>query len=242
MQNTCPNPTCGAMYNLTSQHIGRSFACKKCGSTLVVTATGLELAGAQPVGTEPVVQPLGEEPSPMRSRPSVGIGAGAAFAQFWERIKSDASTWLLGVGLFFVVVCLFWPLLDRAKIDRREAKISAGERKLQRLEEKIRAESDQKEKEKLQKSLDDTRKKWQENEKPKLQEDLDDMRDSAKSWRYWYDWGMMWGFLFLGYAALGYLTPQQPTIRRVVGSIVLCAMLLLIFIRFVIESAVKSSG
>ena len=45
----------------------------------------------------------------------------------------------------------------------------------------------------------------------------------------------------LGYAALGYLSPQQPTIRRVVGSIVLCAMLLLIFIRFVIEASVKSN-
>ena len=67
------------------------------------------------------------------------------------------------------------------------------------------------------------------------------MRDSARSWRYWYEWGMMWGFLFLGYASLGYLTPNQPTIRRVVGSIVLCAMILLIFIRFVIEASVKSN-
>ncbi|HKB34874.1 MAG TPA: hypothetical protein VKD72_00375, partial [Gemmataceae bacterium] len=80
MQNTCPNPTCGAMYNLTPQHVGRSFACKKCGSTLVVSAAGLELAGTQPVGTEPGVQPAGEDPSPMRSRPSSGPGAGVVFA------------------------------------------------------------------------------------------------------------------------------------------------------------------
>src|SRR5262249_24328130 len=150
-----------------------------------------------------------------RSRPSFGTGARAAFAQFWERVKSDASTWLLGVGLFFVVLCLFLPLLDQAKVLRRQAKIDAGERRLARQAEetrrKIEEEKDPDKQKKLRDALDDSRKKWQENEKPKLQDDLDDMRDSAKSWRYWYDYGMMWGFLFLGYAALGYLTPQQPT-------------------------------
>src|SRR5215467_5117488 len=97
MQNTCPNPTCGAMYNLTPQHIGRSFACKKCGSTLVVTPAGLELAGGGPVGTEPFGEPMGAEPAPMRRTSSFGSSAGAAFSQFWERLKADVPTWLLGV-------------------------------------------------------------------------------------------------------------------------------------------------
>ncbi|MFO0807154.1 MAG: DUF4282 domain-containing protein [Gemmataceae bacterium] len=39
MNNTCP--TCGSGYNLTAAHIGRQFACKKCGDTLLVTADGL---------------------------------------------------------------------------------------------------------------------------------------------------------------------------------------------------------
>src|SRR5438270_3220786 len=40
----------------------------KCGSTLVVTPTGLELAGVMPAGTEPLVEPVGEDPAPMRRR------------------------------------------------------------------------------------------------------------------------------------------------------------------------------
>ncbi|MBI1918793.1 MAG: hypothetical protein HYS12_29215 [Planctomycetes bacterium] len=237
MQNTCPNPTCGAMYNLTPQHVGRSFACKKCGSTLVVSAAGLELAGVVPAGTEPLVQPVDEDPAPMRRPSSFGVGAGAAFSRFWERIKADTPTWLLGVGIFFVVTCLFLPLLDLSKVDRRRGKIEAGESKLARQEDetrrKIAAEKDPDKQKKYQEAQEDARKKWAETEKPKLQEDLDDMRESARSWRYWYDWGMMWGFLFLGYAALAYLTPQQSTIRRIVGSIVLCTMLVFIFVRFI---------
>ena len=84
-------------------------------------------------------------------------------------------------------------------------------------------------------------KHWEDVELPKLQDKVDEARESAKTWRYWYDWGMMWGFLFLALAALGYLTPQQPTIRRVVGAIIFCAMMLLIFTRFVSESAARSA-
>ena len=43
----------------------------------------------------------------------------------------------------------------------------------------------------------------------------------------------------LGYAALGYLAPEQATIRRIVGSIVLCGMILFIFIRFVFIESVR---
>lgn len=165
----------------------------------------------------------------MRRPSRVGRGAGAFFEQFWDRVRSDVSTWLFGVGAVFTIICLFFPLLDRAKILDREAAMSAAERRLKR--------EFANDKEKRDKALQH----WQEIERPKLQEKIDEARDSAKGWRYWYDWGMMWGFLFLSLAALGYLTPQQPTVRRVVGSIIFCAMVLLIFIRFVIESAARSA-
>src|SRR5438552_7835799 len=131
MQNTCPNPSCGAMYNLAAAHVGRSFACKKCGSTLLVTAAGLELAGAPAsVQVEPIgPTPGGEDPS-MRRPPRFSAGAGAAFGEFWAKVKADLPTWLLGIGIFFVVVCLFFPLLDQAKVLRRQVKVDAGERKL----------------------------------------------------------------------------------------------------------------
>ena len=244
MQNTCPNPGCGAMYNLTAQHVGRSFVCKKCGATLLVTNDGLEVAGGTP-GVEPVA-PSAEDPTPMRRQTRMGAGPGAAFRQYWDRVRADASTWLFGLGAFFTIICLFFPLLDSAKVDRRRVKVEAGDRRETRLNDLQRkrqggqgGQGDQAQAEKEDKARKDANKKWLEVEKPKLQEEVDDAMDSARTWRYWYDWGMMWGFLFLAFAALGYLTPTQPTIRRVVGSILICAMMLLIFIRFVLASGLK---
>src|SRR5262249_41488900 len=65
MQNTCPS--CGAMYNLTAQHVGRHFACKKCGAALAVGPTGVEREGgpdqALSLSGESHSLALGEEPA-----------------------------------------------------------------------------------------------------------------------------------------------------------------------------------
>ncbi len=43
MNNNCP--TCGSTYNLTPEHVGRSFTCQRCNSNLVVEPSGLSLVG-----------------------------------------------------------------------------------------------------------------------------------------------------------------------------------------------------
>lgn len=43
MNNSCPN--CGTVYNITPQLIGKSTSCKKCGASLIIDASGLQLAG-----------------------------------------------------------------------------------------------------------------------------------------------------------------------------------------------------
>ena len=246
MQNTCPNPGCGAMYNLTSQHVGRSFACKKCGATLVVGDHGLELAGGGDAA-EPMVA-SSEDPTPMRRPTRMGSGgAGMAFKQFWERVKADSSTWLFGLGAFFTIICLFFPLLDQAKVLRREVAVSAGDRREHRLDEELNRKKQELQTkneslDKLKGEIENRKKaadKWRDVDKPALVDEIGQASDSAKGWQYWYNWGMMWGFLFLAFAALGYLTPKQPTIRRVVGSIIICAMILLIFLKFVFGPGVR---
>jgi hypothetical protein len=243
MQNTCPG--CGAMYNLTQQHVGRSFACKKCNATLVVTGDGLELAGGGGVASgEPLAfagpESGGSAPSIRRPR---GGGASEFFEKFWARIQTDASTWLFGAGAFFVILCLFLPLLDRAKVQRQESKNNLRERKEQRLNAAIQSrlvEAKPEEREKLEKEKKDRDaafKHWQQEEKPRLEEEVDEARASEAGWTWWYRVGMMWGFFFLAFASLGYLTPEQSLIRRIVGSVIICAMMLLIFIRFVTVGA-----
>ncbi len=235
MQNTCPNPTCGAMYNLTSQHIGRSFACKKCGSTLVVTAAGLELAGGGPVGTEPFVEPMAEESAPWRRTSS--FGAEAAFTRFWEHIKADLPTWLFGTSLIIIVLCLFCPFLDKEKIARREAKRDAGTREharhMQELNNRLNDEkTEDSDKEKIKKDIKAADKKWKETEQPKLDDEVAEASETAKSWGYWYYWGMMWGFLLLAFACLGSFRAEYPPVRRLIACIVLCALLLLALTKF----------
>lgn len=44
MNKTCPS--CGANYNISQQHVGRSLTCQKCNSQLTVAASGLVLANA----------------------------------------------------------------------------------------------------------------------------------------------------------------------------------------------------
>ena len=250
MQNSCPS--CGAMYNLTPQHVGRHFGCKKCGASLSVGPDGLEIEGAapvQPIGSLPELG-IADEPlpapapaaTPVRTGPRSNFGSnfGAFFKRLWERIKADPPTWLFGAGAFLVVICLFFPLLDKDKVERRRVKLTSEEREQNRLNNELQTRdppAKPEERETRQKAFE----RWKKNRKPELEEDITSAQDSARSWRYWYDWGMMWGFMILAFASLGYLTAPESMTRRVVGSIVLCAILVLIFFRFVyLESSLRS--
>ncbi|HEV3255332.1 MAG TPA: hypothetical protein VG013_00500 [Gemmataceae bacterium] len=229
VQNMCPNPGCGAAYSITPQHIGRRLTCKKCGASLVVEPNGLQLADAV-VAAEPAggFEDMGG-PSP--SRRAYGQGS-AALQSIWGRITEDVPTFLFGIGAVLVIVYLFYPLIDQAKETRAQAQIEAGDR---RLAESLQGDKG---------SGDDAKKKTEDWEKKKkeLQKDVDDLRVSNRRAIYWYMWGMMLGFLCLAIAAIGYLSPRQTTTRRVVGSIIICAEVVLIFMTFVFSSATSFHG
>ena len=61
MNNSCPN--CGTVYNITPQLIGKSTTCKKCGASLVIDASGLQLAGGPRPGSQFDFQPVPRGPS-----------------------------------------------------------------------------------------------------------------------------------------------------------------------------------
>lgn len=249
MNNTCPSPNCGAVYNLTPAHVGRSFVCKKCNSSLIVTAQGLELqAPAYPpeppdVGVIEEASPVPRATGRVRSR-----GGSESLQKLIERLKTDSFTWLFGSGLVLVILFLFLPLIDQAKISARQAAIDRGNSKIYGGSGSRKPafpggppgvmEEPPKDKKDDAKDKEKERKQWEETDKPKLMEEVEDARYSARTWLRWYSWGMMFGFICLGLAGLGYLSPQQTTIRRVVGSIVVCAQVLLIFIAFVIASSI----
>jgi hypothetical protein len=222
--------------------VGHRFTCKKCGADLVVGSGGLEVAGAdQGAGDFALVDPEGGA-APARS--SRGRAGSVALQNIWERFLADSASWLFGIGVVLAVIFLFFPIIDTTKVGSYQALVTAGDQRQSRLDREL-LQKKQKEPAKNYDAEDKTRKeakeKWDEQKK-ELEEDVEDARTSSRRNIYWYTWGMLWGFMFLAVGALGFLKTQQTTIRRVVGAIILCAMVVLIFMVFLISSAVSSVG
>jgi hypothetical protein len=235
MNNVCPTPGCGGVYNLTSQHVGKRFLCRKCAAPLVVTDYGLQMdpGAAAAVSGAPAGLPAAPPPLPEivpEYQPAVRTGPGP-FEKLWTWLKgvADLPTWLFGSGAFLVIVYLFFPLIDQAKVSRREASLIAGDVRQARLDDEL------KKKENASAEDKDRRKKsreaW-EKEKSYLEEDLEAAQIGQRRALYWYRYFTMLGFILLAFGSLGYLKPGQPLIRRILGCIVLAAILLSIFNAF----------
>lgn len=239
MNKSCP--TCSTTYSLTPQDVGRQFSCFKCNTALAVQPDGIRAAEAvaappppppppPPALPEPaLVSPVFDEPRlPSLPRPpKTGPSFGRKSLEFARRI-ADGPTWLFGLGAFLVIIFLFFPLINQAKVARAQSAIDAGQALEDRLDRQFREKKD------ASSSAIDQRQKAKENwtkERKRMEDELKDLELDVKGSSYRYTWGMMIGFLVLAVAALGYLDPAQPTIRRVVGAIVIVAEVLLIFMR-----------
>jgi hypothetical protein len=213
MNNVCPSPGCGAVYQINSHHVGRRLTCKKCAAALVVTDVGLEVEGA-------------DGPPAALAEP---VPAGAARGNFWAALRArmhsfaDTPTWLFGSGAFLVIFYLFLPLIDQAKVKRREALVIAGDVREARLDAALKKKENASEDEK--KRRQQQKESW-EREKSSLEEDLEAAEIGQRRATYWYRYGTLLGFVLLAFGSLGYLDPRQPLIRRILGCVVLGAILL----------------
>ena len=239
MQNVCPNPGCGATYNLGSQHLGRRLTCRQCASTLMVTAAGLQFADAEPahapLSAIPQPTPM-YTPSPTPAPLAVESTPRFSRGMPMNQLKDQLFTLLFGAGTVLILVFLFLPLIDLASSARQAAKSEIGDLRINRAEadlteRKVSRTSDE------WKRFDDDKKAW-DKEKPGLLLDAEEARIDMRKSRYWHTWGMLVGFLLLSVASIGYLNPNEAKVRRVVGAIVICSILLLVFLAFVIQSAV----
>jgi hypothetical protein len=222
-------PVCSTLFNVGPREVGKQFNCFKCGTALAVTADGIQLAGAAsaappPSGPMPAV-PLTSEPSPALARVSKPTGD-----SWWRRY--DGPTWLFGLGAFFVILFLFLPLINQSKARRAKGALDLGAQRERRQEEEFKKTKDPNPADRAKRDL--ARDAWA-KEAARLEAERSDVEAEAAMSDYWYTWGMMIGFMFLAGAALGYLDPAQPTIRRVVGAIVLVAEVLLIFLRYILS-------
>ncbi len=227
MNNSCPNPGCDAIYHVTAQHVGRRITCKKCGTSLIVAVEGLQLADGVPA--PPVAEPQAafatdaeEAPIPRRvRRPGSGFDLGRVLSGF-----ADIPTWLYGAGAILVILFTFLPLIDAVKVARRQAAIEEGDLR------QARADAELRKKDKPSADDEEKRKKAREEwdkQKTELERDVDAAKIAQKRLPYWYLHLIMLGFVLLAAGSIGFMTPKQSTIRRVLGCITLVAIVLVIF-------------
>jgi hypothetical protein len=218
--------------------VGRQVTCRKCSTALVIAEDGLRLADVPEAALmdEDDVAEV-DTPAPRaRKRPSAQA-AWAGLSSFLGE-GADIPTILFGAGAFFVILFLFLPLIDQAKVNRRQGAIDDNDRREQR---RVQEFNDKKARnEQVDENLRNKQHEAWEKEKRSLTEDLEDAKVTVLRAPYWYRWGMMVGFLLLAAASLGFLGPNQPTIRRVTGCIVIVAEVVLIFIVFVGKSGISN--
>jgi hypothetical protein len=174
-----------------------------------------------------------------RSSPTGSSAAKTAgpLADMMAKLPADVFNYFFAAGALLVILFVFLPLIDHAGVLRAETRIKVGDQEQTRLDRQLfKADSPPTSDQRKQRA--DDKKAW-ETKKDKLEDDLADAQSSLGFNQYWYIWGMLLGFVALAIGAIGYLS-EPARIKRVVGSIVICAMLLLVFITFVTRSSVAN--
>jgi len=119
MNNTCPS--CGSVYGVSAQHVGRQFNCRKCNAALVVAEDGLQLAGAATQRVDASEAAAEEEhlsdtarvaPRPRRGRTAGGgLGDYLTFRKFIVPLIIQIIFWLFaalsiiaGLGMLYLAI------------------------------------------------------------------------------------------------------------------------------------------
>jgi hypothetical protein len=262
MVHVCPQVDCTASYHLDEADEGKTFRCDKCGSMVLFEEGNLTLVSdASPENAESDAVSISldkPENAPMLSSSAEE-----------KSIVSIVFSWffalLFGFGSFLVVLFFFLPIIDQASVSRQQARIEAGDRQQQRLDDRLWNPNARRnprdpffekerflEKERFfEKGKDfrdrgdappapndeairkrkNERTEWDKTAR-QLEDELEETRGNARGRMYFYAWGMLFGFLILGLASVGFLSFGPTTTRRIFGGIVISAEILLIFVAY----------
>lgn len=251
MRNACP--TCQTVYAVTPADVGRRIVCTRCNAGLVIDEDGFRLLdstdkGKPAVGSKAVPPPGLKKPAesrkakadeteddeetvdssevkkPLRDRrDEVELEKRPGVA---GRLRSalDLPTVVFAVGVVLVLWFLFMPLIGAAKLRWYTARIEdeqlAHDTELKRLKEKGPAESVPKKEE-----------EWRKR-KEKLDTDVQWVQINNRQSEYWDRYGMLGGFILTALGAIGLLMSHQPLVKKIVGAVVVCAMMILVFVNF----------
>src|SRR5262249_44380499 len=130
-----PNTGCSALYEIGAEQVGWRMLCRECGTLLIVEADGLRLADQPGTPSDGPAASRGNEPAPERPRRSPSLVGPNTFKKPGALSEGGAFTLLLGSGAVLMILFVFLPLIDQAKIWRRKAALQAAEKQAQRLQE-----------------------------------------------------------------------------------------------------------
>ena len=138
-------------------------------------------------------------------------------------------------------------LLHREQIDRLQSKLSGNgltiaaikiyfKKALVKVEIALAQGKKQYDRREDIKKRESERKEWQ-RRRDTLDEGVQDSRFAARGRHFFYTIGMLFGFLVLAVASIGFLTIGPTTVRRVIGGVVIAAEIVLIFLGHLIASS-----
>lgn len=233
MNNTCP--ACGALYTVAAKDIGRRLRCKKCRAALAVTDAGLTLDGPAPAPSPaPAGDSFAADPAAgrrrrgrERDREPTPRTEGEADWRPRLRALGGVPTLLFGAGAFLVIVFLFQPLIGAAAVGRAQGAVERLDLDWKAKERKLRKEK---------KTEDEIGKAREEFYKSQGKDELDDGAAyeavAAKRSRWYELYGMTLGFLLLMAGSIGFTSDRESTVRRILGTVVLGAQMLIVFTLF----------
>ena len=253
----CPQRGCSGTFQLDEESVGKMITCRKCGSVLSVEPGGhlrLLSGGA--------ASPSEDEPAPPRAPAAVPASTPAPIEETSQMSQYTGEerggllpVILFGVGAVVVIVFLFLPLTDVARIQRKRGNIELEELRYSRSEGKVtpsRSGRDRKTRvedfkdERPDRPAEKTESRGgkkneedaEEHEKKlkSMKEELEDASLSLQRSQLFYTYGMLLGFLLLAVSSVLFLAPGQSRTKRVVGAIVITTQMLLVFFSFLIRS------
>lgn len=224
MNNACPN--CGALYNISSKDIGRRIACKKCRTPLTVDDAGIRLVepSTSDVADDSVEE--FEESTEGRGsrRPQRKSNGRRLTLPAWLSF-SVVPTLLFGFGIFLVVVFSFFPVIDQAAVTRIQGKIDEGNAIDARDELRTNQLNNGNPSADDLEARNKRRSEWQ-KQQALLDSDKQIALAEASRALVWDKRGLLFGFIVLCFAGIGYLVTDQPPSRKILGAVLLVLIFL----------------
>jgi len=236
MRTDCPS--CNTVYAVTPQDVGKRIICKQCNSALVIAEDGFRLDLSVPAAA-PKSRTMskrevdddddGDIDPPKKSKSSdesvgtkksTGREIDMAKEFYWKYV--DVPTILFGIGAFFILTFLFFPLIGKAKHERRVGALAEEKLDMEVDIRKLREKPGNEEK--IKKIEEEWAKRL-----PVLEADIRYADISNQRAGYFDRYGMLFGFVILMVGSLGMVRGDTHLVKRIFGAAVLGLQMLLVF-------------